>query len=400
MTAVHPSTAGSSAALPALPAGPPLTIGFDIRRSGGFGIGVYIKNLLAALARVGAEHQYLLIGAEEHQGRFDHLGSNFRFVPYERSYKSQFSHLEYGLEMRRLGADVLHVPHRWAPFSIPRPYIITLHDLNHLNYPPEGVTRWREQFNRTMLVRTLKRASTVIAVSEATKRDALKRLPLTSANFRVIPDAVDEQLALPVSDAERKETLERYSINDPFVLYAGRIQTHKNVPRLIEAFAVVKSQLENHWKFHNLKLIVIGDDMNADPNVRHTVLRTRTQNSVRFLGFVPMETLRVFYDQATAFLFPSLYEGFGMPPLEAMSHGTPVVTSNVSSLPEAVGDAAVLVNPENVFDIGRGLRKVLLDDEYRDGLIRAGHEQVNKFSWDQTAVEVLDCYQKAVRKQR
>lgn len=400
MTALRPSASGSSAELATAPAGRPLTIGFDIRRSGGFGIGVYIKNLLAALSRVGREHQYLLIGAEEHHGRFDHLGPNFRFVPYERSYKSQFSHLEYGLEMRRLGVDVLHVPHRWAPFSIPRPYLVTLHDLNHLNFPPEGVPRWREQFNRTMLVRTLKRASTVVAVSEATKRDALKRLPLSSSNFRVIPDAVDEQLALPVSETERKQTLARYLINDPFVLYAGRIQTHKNVPRLIEAFAVVKSQLENHWKFHNLKLIVIGDDMNADPNVRHTVLRTRTQNSVRFLGFVPMETLRVFYDQATAFLFPSLYEGFGMPPLEAMSHGTPVVTSNVSSLPEAVGDAAVLVNPENVFDIGRGLRKVLLDDEYRESLIRAGHDQVGKFSWDRTATKVLDCYQKAVRKGR
>lgn len=399
MTAVHPSAAGASSGT-VTPVGPSLTVGFDIRRSGGFGIGVYIKNLLAGFSRVGGMHQYVLVGAEEHAGRFDHLGPNFRFVPYERSYKSQLSHFDYGLEMRRLGVDVLHVPHRWAPFSIPRPYVVTLHDLNHLNFPPEGVPKWREQFNRTMLIRTLKRASTVVTVSEATKLDALKRLPLQPGNFRVIPDAVDEQMALPVSEAERKETLERYFINDPFVLYAGRIQTHKNVPRLIEAFAVVKSQLENHWKFHNLKLIVIGDDMTADPNVRHTVLRTRTQNSVRFLGFVPMETLRVFYDQATAFLFPSLYEGFGMPPLEAMSHGTPVVTSNVSSLPEAVGDAAVLVNPENVFDIGRGLRKVLLDEQYRRSLIEKGHEQVDKFSWDRTAAKVLDCYQKAVRKTR
>jgi len=399
LTAVHPSAAGASSGT-VTPVGPSLTVGFDIRRSGGFGIGVYIKNLLAGFSRVGGMHQYVLVGAEEHAGRFDHLGPNFRFVPYERSYKSQLSHFDYGLEMRRLGVDVLHVPHRWAPFSIPRPYVVTLHDLNHLNFPPEGVPKWREQFNRTMLIRTLKRASTVVTVSEATKLDALKRLPLQPGNFRVIPDAVDEQMALPVSEAERKETLERYFINDPFVLYAGRIQTHKNVPRLIEAFAVVKSQLENHWKFHNLKLIVIGDDMTADPNVRHTVLRTRTQNSVRFLGFVPMETLRVFYDQATAFLFPSLYEGFGMPPLEAMSHGTPVVTSNVSSLPEAVGDAAVLVNPENVFDIGRGLRKVLLDEQYRRSLIEKGHEQVDKFSWDRTAAKVLDCYQKAVRKTR
>jgi glycosyltransferase involved in cell wall biosynthesis len=122
------------------------------------------------------------------------------------------------------------------------------------------------------------------------------------------------------------------------------------------------------------------------------VLRSGIQQSVRFLGFVPLETLRVFYDEAVAFLFPSLYEGFGLPPLEAMAHGTPVVTSNVSALPETVGDAAVLVNPENVFDIARGIREVLLDDEFREQLRQKGFQQVRRFSWDVTAQRVLEVY--------
>jgi glycosyltransferase involved in cell wall biosynthesis len=154
----------------------------------------------------------------------------------------------------------------------------------------------------------------------------------------------------------------------------------------------VKAELENHPKYHNLRLIVIGDDLNAFPAVRHSVLRSGIQQSVRFLGFVPLETLRVFYDEAVAFLFPSLYEGFGLPPLEAMAHGTPVVTSNVSALPETVGDAAVLVNPENVFDIARGIREVLLDDEFREQLRQKGFQQVRRFSWDVTAQRVLEVY--------
>ncbi|HEY1340634.1 MAG TPA: glycosyltransferase family 1 protein [Bryobacteraceae bacterium] len=113
---------------------------------------------------------------------------------------------------------------------------------------------------------------------------------------------------------------------------------------------------------------------------------------VRFLGFVPFDTLRCFYELTDAFVFPSRYEGFGLPPLEAMACGTPVVTSNVSSLPEVVGDAAVFINPENVFDIARGIREVLLDDALRDELIRRGRVQASRFSWERTAREVLEIY--------
>jgi glycosyltransferase involved in cell wall biosynthesis len=119
------------------------------------------------------------------------------------------------------------------------------------------------------------------------------------------------------------------------------------------------------------------------------------EHVVRFLGFVPFETLRCFYESAAGFVFPSRYEGFGLPPLEAMACGTPVVTSNVSSLPEVVGDAAILVNPENVFDIARGIREVLLDEPLRAELIRRGREQAARFSWERTARQVLEIYQEA-----
>src|SRR4029078_5811338 len=123
------------------------------------------------------------------------------------------------------------------------------------------------------------------------------------------------------------------------------------------------------------------------------VIQSRVEHCVRFLGFVPFDTLRAFYELATGFLFPSLYEGFGLPPLEAMAAGTPVLVSNVSSLPEVVGDAAILVNPENVFDIARGITDMLLDEELRARMIRRGREQAARFSWSWTARQVLEIYQ-------
>jgi glycosyltransferase involved in cell wall biosynthesis len=124
------------------------------------------------------------------------------------------------------------------------------------------------------------------------------------------------------------------------------------------------------------------------------------QNDVRFLGFVPIEVLRIFYDVAKIFVFPSLYEGFGLPPLEAMAHGTPVLTSNTSSVPEVVGNAAVLVNAENVFEIMRALLRVLLDKPLRERLKQRGYEQVKKFSWDESARQILAVYHEVAGKAR
>ena len=164
------------------------------------------------------------------------------------------------------------------------------------------------------------------------------------------------------------------------------------MPRLVEAFAVVREQLAAHPLYKELRLVIIGDTISQHPAVRQAVIKSRVEHVVRFLGFVPFETLRCFYETAAAFVFPSRYEGFGLPPLEAMACGAPVVTSNVSSLPEVVGDAAVLVNPENVFDIARGIRDVLLDENLRATLIRRGREQAARFSWSRTARQVLDIY--------
>ena len=181
-------------------------------------------------------------------------------------------------------------------------------------------------------------------------------------------------------------------MNYPFILYAGRISPHKNLVRIIEAFSALKTELAREDQLPDLKLIIIGDEVSRHPDLRRTVIRSGVQNDVRFLGFVPIDVLRLFYDAAKLFVFPSLYEGFGLPPLEAMAHGTPVVTSNASSLPEVVGNAAVMVNPENVFDIMRAMQRVLTDQAVREKLKARGYEQVRKFSWESSARRLVDVY--------
>jgi glycosyltransferase involved in cell wall biosynthesis len=186
----------------------------------------------------------------------------------------------------------------------------------------------------------------VIAVSDSTKHDVETRMGIPPERIVRVYNAPDPGFSSRATSPgnEQERILERYQINYPYLLYAGNIRRHKNIPRLVEAFAVVRDQLSQHPLYKDLRLVIIGDTISQYPPVRQAVIKSRVENVVRFLGFVPFDTLRCFYESAAAFVFPSRYEGFGLPPLEAMACGTPVVTSNSSSLPEVVGDAAVQVN--------------------------------------------------------
>jgi len=241
--------------------------------------------------------------------------------------------------------------------------------------------------------RVLQRAARIFAVSNFTKKDveALFRIP--PEKIEVVHNAIDERFRQGhASDADRQFIAERYQVNCPFLLYAGRISPHKNVVRIIEAFAALKGELTKEGRFEDLKLIIIGDEVSKHPDLRRACVKGGVQNDVRFLGFVPIDVLRIFYDQAKIFVFPSLYEGFGLPPLEAMAQATPVVTSNTSSVPEVVGNAAVMVNPENVFEIMRALHRVLVDQPLREKLKARGVEQAARFSWDASVRRMMEIY--------
>ena len=208
--------------------------------------------------------------------------------------------------------------------------------------------------------------------------------------IEVVYNAIDQRfLRGHATDADRQFLAERYQVTYPFLLYAGRISPHKNLVRIIEAFSALKAELLKQDQYHDLKLIIIGDELSKHPDLRRTVVRGGVQNDVRFMGFVPIEVLRIFYDAAKVFVFPSLYEGFGLPPLEAMAHGTPVLTSDVSSMPEVAGDAARLVDPLDVDALRAALTELLSDAPLRAELARRGRERAARFTWERTARETL-----------
>lgn len=359
-----------------------------------FGVGTYIRNIVRTLGRLDHESQYFLIGPPTKVQEIEPLPPNFQTVPLLSDERSIRGYYEFRTALRNLDCDLVHIPNLFSiPRGLPCPYVMTVHDmLDHMSR-----ARQRNGFLRSLYFQFTKRilggAARIFAVSNFTRNEIEKLFDIPLDHIEVVYNAIDERFLRGHASASDRELIaQRYQVTYPFLLYAGRISPHKNVVRMIEAFSALKTELEKDHVYQNLKLIIIGDDLSGNPDLRRTVVRSGVQNDVRFLGFIPIEVLRIFYDEAKIFVFPSLYEGFGLPPLEAMAHGTPVVTSNVTSLPEVVGNAAVLVNPENVFEIMRALHRVLMDKSLRDRMKERGYQQVRRFSWEISVRRVLDVY--------
>ena len=371
-------------------------IAIDIRRATEFGIGTYTRNIVRALARIDQSNEYFLVGAPRTASEVGDLPPNFQVIPLLEPDNTLKGHLDFRGIVKRLGCNIVHIPQLfWIPRNLPCPYVVTVHDVVEHMYRARNGSNFRRSLHFQLTRHVLKSAARILAVSNFTKSEIGKLFGIPDRHIEVVYNAIDERfLRGHASDSDRQALVERYQVTYPFLLYAGRIGPHKNLVRIIQAFAALKSELEKHHLLPDLKLIIIGDELSKHPDLRRAVIRSGVQNDVRFMGFVPIEMLRVFYDAAKVFVFPSLYEGFGLQPLEAMAHGTIVVTSNTSSLPEAIGEAAVLVNPENVFEIMRGILRALTDTNLRDDMRTRGYQQLNKYSWATSAQRVLQVYER------
>jgi glycosyltransferase involved in cell wall biosynthesis len=377
-----------------------MRIAFDIRKLNDFGIGTYIRNVIVNLAQLDRESNYFLIGREHDRGELSAFPANFFFIADPTQESRYWNDIVLPYSLKKKGIELLHTPHYRSPRFLSCKSIITIHDCVHILFPNYASSK--AAYNRAKLAtkRAIRKSSRILTVSEATRRDLMRLFGVPEEKISVVYNAIDERAVLADNQDEQKRVLERYQIQDPFLLYAGNIKPHKNIARTIEAFSVLKTELKENPSWKNLKLVIIGDELSKHQILRRTVIRSGVQHDVRFFGFVPYETLKVFYKSAQIFVFPSLYEGFGLAPLEAMANGTPVLTSNVSSLPEVLGEAALLVNPENVFEISKGLKHLLFDANLRSELVAKGLEQSRKYSWKKSAELVLRTYREVCGNER
>jgi glycosyltransferase involved in cell wall biosynthesis len=361
-------------------------IGIDARKLHDFGIGTYIRNLLRQLARLDHNTEYVLLCRPEDRETLGALGANFRAVSETAENYSLSEQLRIPLALKREGVTLFHAPHYVLPPLVPCRSIVTIHDCIHLMFPQYLPGRLAFGYARISMALAARRAARVLTVSETSKRDIIKFFGTPEEKIDVIYNAYDQRFGVEPREEDVVRVRERYQLGDKFVLYAGNVKPHKNLERLIEAFHLVRSQ------GLDLKLILIGDEISKYAALRRAVHRHQLHRHVRFLGYLPEETLAVMYRLAAVFVFPSLYEGFGLPPLEAMASGTPVVTSNVSSLPEVVGDAAILVDPYDPQAIADGIRRVVTDGGLRDELHRKGLARAHQFSWETSVRRVREIY--------
>ena len=373
-----------------------MRIAFDIRRINEFGVGTYTRNIIRALAQLDHENKYFLLGPTEKVAEIGKLPENFKAVPLPAADTFR-GYMQCRTVLRRLGCDLVHVPHLfWLPRRLPCRYVVTVHDMLEYMYRAHGASNIRRSLHFDLTRMVLKHASRIFAVSHFTKVEVEKLFGINPNKIEVVYNAIDQRfLSGHASDADRQFLAERYQVTYPFLLYAGRISPHKNIVRIIEAFSALKAELLKQDLYHDLKLIIIGDELSKHPDLRRTVVRGGVQNDVRFMGFVPIEVLRIFYDAAKVFVFPSLYEGFGLPPLEAMAAGVPVVGARAGALPEVLGDAPFWCDPLDVESIAAAIRAAVTDDGLRARAVAAGHARVAGYDWAETARLTLGAYERA-----
>jgi glycosyltransferase involved in cell wall biosynthesis len=362
-------------------------IAIDARKLRDYGIGTYVRNVLRHLARLDRDTEYILLCRQQDCSLASELGENFRAVPESSPAYSVREQLAVPMDLRREGVNLFHAPHYVLPPLTPCRSVVTIHDCIHLQFPQYLPHRLGYVYARTALWVAAHRSDRILTVSEASKKDILRHFRVAPAKIDVIYNAIDERFGEPPSEADVSRVRERYQLNDPYVLYAGNIKPHKNLERLIEAFHLLRREGLDH-----VKLLIIGDEISKYATLRRAVHRYKLHQHVRFFGFVPDRTLAVLYRLAAVFVFPSLYEGFGLPPLEAMASGTPVITSNVSSLPEVVGDAALLIDPYDPVAIAQAIRRVLTEPALRDDLRCRGLARAQHFSWDRSVRRIREIY--------
>lgn len=360
------------------------------------GVGQYIHALLDSAVRIAPNDEFIVYcnQANEPNYTYDAPNSHTKVWGLSKARRPVRLSYEYAFlpgEIKRSQIDIFHGASNFLPPRKTCPYVVTIHDLSyHVN--PERCPPLRRYYWYAMTARTVKMADLIITISENSRRDIIRFFPEAESRIRVVAEAAHSRFQ-PLADSRENSELTRLDKElegRPYVLYLGTLEPGKNVARTVMAFDKIADRYPDHL------LVLAGDKGWLYEPVFEAIAEAKCADRIRYVGHVSDQEAVALFNFADVFVFPSLYEGFGLPPLEAMACGCPVVTSNRSSIPEVVGDAAIQVNPESVDELAAAISRVLKSADTRAEMKEAGLARAAGFSWEKCARETLEVYREAV----
>jgi glycosyltransferase involved in cell wall biosynthesis len=353
------------------------------------GAGNYIIQLIRSLAALMEDDELVVFAQRGRQGLIDQPGLKGAqwILASDKSpaLRLIWEQTVLPVLVRRARLDLLHSPHYTRPWSLPCTSVVTFHDMTFFLYP-EMHTRPKRLFFPLAIRSSARRADALIADSESTRRDAMRLLSIPPGKICTIPLGIGAEFH-PVTDAALLAACrDKYGLPQDFILFVGTVEPRKNLPMLLRAYArLLRSGPA-------ASLVIVGRYGWMYEQVFRQIEELGLKDHITFTGYVPAEDLPVVYNLARLFVYPSLYEGWGFPPLEAMACGTPVITTSVSSMQENVGDAGLLVPPQDEGALHEALRRLLADAHLREDLSYKGRQRAAEFTWTRTARETLNLY--------
>ncbi|ENZ01045.1 hypothetical protein HMPREF1092_02214 [Clostridium thermobutyricum] len=353
----------------------------------GTGIGTYTENVISEMININKDDNFTLIWTGEIAEKFKN--DNVDFLYSSGRHGRFFENIYIPNKLNNKSIDLYHIPQNGIgfPFEQNIDTIVTIHDLIPYTMPETVGTGYLNRFLKDM-PRIIEQSKGILTVSEFSKRDILRffkgypedKIFVTPLATSSVYKPLDKKLC-------RKKICDKYNFNTPYILYIGGFSSRKNVRALIDSFIEIENNLSKEYK-----LLIVGPLKDEGEELFNYVKNKDKLSSIIFSGFVDNDLLPILYNGADLFVYPSFYEGFGLPPLEAMSCMTPVITSNVTSIPEVTGDSALLINPNSKDELSNAIFKVLEDENLKNSLIKKGYEKSLQFSWRQTAKLTLKAY--------
>ena len=372
-------------------------IAIDARfASDGSGLGRYARKMLEYVLKFGEEYDFTVIVNKGEESCVDFGYGNYDVVGVPYLHYSFGEQIGYWWYLNRQNFDLVHFTNFNHPILYRGRFVVTIHDLTLMFFPGRvrrvWLGSWIVQYAYRLTMKSAARNSTrVVAITEFTKKDILKYLGGNEEKIKVIYEAADEKIKKVTDEEFKRKVKIKYGINRPFYFFLSNLRVHKNIERMVKAFEKIRDEgIE-------AQLVIIGKPDPRYPEAVEAVEKSKYFKDIVRPGFVPDDEVAVFYTDALAFVYPTLYEGFGLPGLEAMSCDLPVIASEASCLPEVLGRGVLYFDPYNVAEMADAMKKIYTDKNLRKKLIEAGRKQFNKYSWEKMGREMVELYHDALR---